>query len=110
MVGRPWPGERGDAIGYLAAGGSPPATVARLRAAAAAAGVEVRSLEQTGELMPAISDAAVLATRLPTLLLSTALHEDHHQLSDTPEKIDFEQVERAVRLVLELGNMITSLR
>ncbi len=109
MIGRPFSGER-DAIGYLAYGRSAPATQAWLRAAANDSGLKVRSLEQSGELMPAISDAEVLATRLPTLLLSTALHEDHHQLTDTPEKIDYGQIERTVRLVLELGDMIAALR
>jgi hypothetical protein len=59
--------------------------------------------------MPTISDAEVLAARWPTLLLSTGLHEDHHQLSDTPERIDYGQIERAVRLVLELGDIIAGL-
>ncbi len=103
MVGRPFPGEGGEAIGYIASGGSAPVTLTRLRAAAGGSALEVRSLDQSGELMPTISDAAVLATRLPTLLLSTALHEDHHQLTDTPEKLDYGQIERAVRLVLALA-------
>ncbi len=110
MVGRPLPGERGDAIGYLVSGRSTPETLARLRAAANDSGLEVRSLETVGELMPAISDAQVLATRLPTLLLSTALHEDHHQLTDTPERIDYGQIERTVRLVLELGAILSAPR
>ncbi len=55
-------------------------------------------------------DAEVLATRLPTLLLSTGLHEDHHQLSDTPQRIDYGQIERAARLALELGHIIADRR
>ncbi len=105
MVGRPFPGPHADAIGYLAFGGSAPAAQTRLQAAAADSGLEIRSLERSGGWMPTISDAAVLGTRLPTLLLSTALHEDHHQPTDTPEKIDYVQIERAVRLVLALGNL-----
>ncbi len=105
MIGRPLPGH-GDEIGYRLLGASATATLARLRAAAARSGQEIRPLEDAGELMPAISDAQVLAERLPALLLSTALHADHHQLTDTPEKIDYAQIERAVRLVLALGDII----
>ncbi len=104
MVGRPFPDPHANAIGYLAFGDSAPAAQPRLRAAAADSGLEIRSLEHSGGWMPTISDAAVLGTRLPTLLLSSALHEDHHQPTDTPEKIDYGQIERAVRLVLALGN------
>ncbi len=106
MVGRPLDGELGGAIGFLAYGASPPATRSRLVAAAAAAGVEIRPLDDAGDLKPALTDAQVLAARWPTLLLSTALHEDHHRLSDTPERIDGAQIERAARLVLALGDIL----
>ncbi len=106
MVGRPFPGEPRDAIGYLVLGDSPGSTLAHLQAAARRQGIEVRSLE--GDLRPAISDAYELASRLPTLLLSTAIHEDHHQLTDTPERIDYGQVERAARLVLDLADIIAA--
>ena len=105
MIGRPLPDGRGDAIGYLAAGDPAPSMLARLRAAAERSRLEILSLEALGERMPTISDAEVLAERWPTLLLSTALHEDHHQLTDTVEKVDFEQIERAVRLVLTMGSL-----
>ncbi len=110
MIGRRLPGEPGDAIGYLALGSSTAKTLSRLRTTAEASGLEIRSLGTFGDLMPLISDAEVLATRLPTLLLSTALHEDHHQLSDIPERIDYGQIERATRLVLELGDIIAARR
>ncbi len=105
MVGRPYPGEAREAIGYLVPGGPPASILADLEAAALGQGIEIRPLESLGEQRPAISDAHELASRLPTLLLSTALHEDHHQLTDTPEKIDYGQVERAARLVLELADI-----
>ena len=108
MVGRPLPGGRGDAIGYLALGASRSRTLAYLRAAADDSGLEIRTLEEAGELRPTISDAEVLARRLPTLLLSTALHQDHHRPSDTPEKIDYAQIERAARLVLDLGDILAA--
>ncbi len=108
LPGEQLPGERRAAIGYLALGGSAARTLSGLRTAAEGLGLEIRSLEGLGEFTPLISDAEVLATRLPTLLLSTALHEDHHQLSDIPERIDYGQIERTVRLVLELGDIIAA--
>ncbi len=104
MVGRPYGGDSGDAIGYLVLGASPASTRDRLRAAARSEGIELRSLEGAGDLRPSVSDAQELASHLPTLLLTTALHEDHHELSDTPDRIDYGQIERAARLVLELAS------
>ncbi len=109
MVGRPLPGEESEAIGYLTLGGSTDETLSLLLAAAGAQDVEARSLESFGELRPMISDSEVLASRLPSLLLSTALHEDHHQLTDSPDRIDYGQIERAARLVLELADIIATL-
>ncbi len=104
MIGRISPGESGAGIGYQVLGGSASLTLERLRAAASATGLPVWPLTSFDE--PSIlSDATVLAERLPALLLSTGLHEDHHQLTDTPEKIDYAQIERAVRLVLALAEM-----
>ncbi len=104
MVGRPLPGEAPDAIGYLT---SPDDTSALVRRAAEIAGVDARDLDSFGKLRPMISDADVLAERLPTVLLSTALHKDHHQLSDVPERVEIAQVERAVHLVLALADILT---
>ena len=110
MVGRPWPGERRRAIGYQAMGPAREATVSALDRAAELAGVEVRPLAGLGELAPTISDARVFAARMPTLLLSTALHEDHHQLTDVPERIDYGQIERTVQLVLTLADILADRR
>ena len=106
MVGRPLPGDESEAIGYLAFGDSADEMLSYLRSSANDRGVKVQSLEGFGELRPMISDAEVLALRLPTLMLSTALHEDHHQLTDTPDRIAYEQIERASRLVLGLADII----
>ncbi len=103
MIGRS--AEHDDTIGYQLLGRSRPATLERLRAAATNTGIRVGPLQSHDEQM-ILTDAQVLAERLPAVLLSTGLHEDHHQLTDTPEKIDYAQIERAVHLVLALAETL----
>lgn len=99
MVGRPWPGDDPAAIGFRAAGPGAAAAAARLRRAAGAAGVELRSLEEAG-VAPERTDADAFAVSAPTLLLSTGVHDDQHRRTDVPERLDLGQIERAARLVL----------
>jgi hypothetical protein len=47
-----------------------------------------------------LSDSVPFSTHVPTLFLSTSIHHDYHQPSDTAEKVDAGQIERAVRVVL----------
>ena len=108
MVGRPWPGDVSTAVGYQALGESSLDVAALVRRASELAGVTVRPLADLGEQAPTISDARVFGETLPTLLLSTALHEDHHELTDTPERIDYEQIERTGSLVLALIDILAS--
>ncbi len=108
MVGRQIAGALPGAIGYLTMDGprqdgDHEALGARLRRAAQAAGVELVSLADLGAAEPTISDAEVFGERLPAVLLSTGLHADHHQFTDTPERLDLGQIERAARLALALG-------
>jgi hypothetical protein len=102
MVGRPWPKAPSTAIGYEAMGKEPGTVLARLREASAASGVEIRRLTDLFAEEHLKSDSAVYRRHAPTLYLSTGLHEDHHQPTDTPDKVDVEQVGRTVRLVLAL--------
>ncbi len=107
MVGRPLPGPRADAIGFLAQGPESERARGFLARAAAGAGVAIRDLKEldgmsSDEVNSMRSDAAVFSPRLPTLFLTTGTHADHHELTDTPDRIDYEQVARAVRLVLAL--------
>ncbi len=115
MVGRQMP-EKDSAealvderavIGYRVLSHPHGALTARLRQAAAASGLAIRSLEELGPLMPLTTDADVFAELLPTVLLSTGLHADHHELTDTPEKIDFAQIERTANLVLALADILS---
>lgn len=100
MVGRPWPGSPPEAIGYLARGTGPDKTAARIAAASAASGIAIRRLEELFREDDLRSDSTVLGRYVPTLYLSTGLHADHHQVTDTPGRVDVEQTGRAVRLAL----------
>lgn len=100
MVGRPWPEAPAEAIGYRA--GGPDSTVAALLEAAAEAEVPVRPLNERFSEGDMISDSNVFAPHVTTLYLSTGLHADHHQRTDTPDRIDIGQTARAVELALSL--------
>lgn len=102
MVGRPWPGDPEAAIGFEALGDGSEALAERLAEAGAAAGIEIRRLTELFALKDLKSDSDVYRRYAPTLYLSTGLHEDHHQPTDTPDKLDVEQIARTVRLVLSL--------
>jgi hypothetical protein len=48
------------------------------------------------------SDSVPFGPHAPTIFLSTGDHADYHQPSDTAEKVDFDQITRAVRLSLAI--------
>lgn len=48
------------------------------------------------------SDSVPFSPHMPTIFLSTGDHADYHQPTDTQEKIDFDQITRAVRLTLAI--------
>jgi hypothetical protein len=48
------------------------------------------------------SDSVPFSPHVPTIFLSTGDHRDYHQPTDTQEKIDYEQILRAVRLTLAI--------
>jgi len=48
------------------------------------------------------SDSTSFAPHAPTVFFSTMVHPDYHRPTDTPERVDYGQVERALRLVREL--------
>lgn len=100
MVGRPWPVAPAEAIGYRARGREAEPIAGRLAAAATAADVRVRSLHLSDDEM--ISDSTVFKLHVPALDLSTGLHADHHQRTDTAERVDVRQTARAVELTLSL--------
>jgi acetylornithine deacetylase/succinyl-diaminopimelate desuccinylase-like protein len=49
-----------------------------------------------------LSDSVVFSAHVPTLFLSTSIHHDYHQPTDTEEKVEPGQIERAVRVVLSV--------
>jgi putative aminopeptidase FrvX len=96
MAGRR-PGGRYPSIGWEASGPERRATAALVRRAADA--VQVGAIPmRLGDR----GDSASFAPHVPTVFFSTAVHPDYHQPTDTPERVDYGQVERALKVVLEL--------
>lgn len=102
MVGRPWPVPPTQALGYLPMGREESALEGLARAAAKRSGVETRRLDQLFARSDLLSDSERFHARIPTLYVSSGLHEDHHAVTDTVDQVDLDQVERAVRFVLGL--------
>ncbi|MDI1483489.1 M28 family peptidase [Polyangium sp. y55x31] len=48
------------------------------------------------------SDSVPFGPHTPTIFLSDAALADYHQPTDTPDQVDFDQIERAVRLTLTM--------
>lgn len=89
---------RGHAvIGFEASGPGRAAVARRVRSAARAAGVAAVAM-RLGER----SDSAAFSPHVPTVFFSTTVHADYHQPTDTPERVDYQQVERTLDLVTEL--------
>lgn len=55
------------------------------------------------------ADSVPFGPHVPTIFLSTGDHADYHQPSDTHEKIDYDQITRAVQLSLRIIDEINSL-
>jgi hypothetical protein len=52
------------------------------------------------------SDSSSFAAHAPAVFFSTMVHPDYHRASDTPDRVDFGQVERGFQLVRELVESI----
>jgi Peptidase family M28 len=92
-----------DAFGYVVGGPGREATEEALERAAGRVGTSVYGIGE-GLLVGAgfYSDSVPFSPHVPTLFLSTSIHDDYHRPGDVPEKVDLGQVERAVRLVTAL--------
>jgi aminopeptidase N len=93
MVGRRIEGNPG--VGYDVRGQERPRTRSWLRQSAAAARVSVAPMNFSDR-----GDSGSFSPHVPTVFLSTAIDTDAHRPIDTPDKVDYEQVERAARLVV----------
>jgi hypothetical protein len=96
MAGRR-PGGRYPSVGWEASGPErrATATLVRLASKQARVGAIPMRLGDRG-------DSASFAPHVPTLFFSTAVHPDYHQPTDTPERVDYGQVERMLAIVLEV--------
>jgi len=56
------------------------------------------------------SDSVPFGPYAPTIFLSTSDHPDYHQPTDTAEKIDLDQIARAVRLSLAILDEVGAMR
>jgi hypothetical protein len=92
-----------ETIGYVLGGDASGRTLALLLSASRATGVAVAGVPEP--LLAALgfrSDSTSFSGIVPTLFLSTSIHDDYHQVTDTPEKLDVTQMVRAVHLVRAL--------
>jgi hypothetical protein len=95
MVGKRPAGHPG--IGYQPSGREREHTDRLVKRAAGRAGVGVIPM-RLGDR----SDSASFAPHVPTIFFSTAVSAEYHQPTDTPDSVDYGQVRRALRLILEL--------
>jgi Zn-dependent M28 family amino/carboxypeptidase len=95
MTGRSLRGNPG--LGYEASGPDQRRVVRDVSAAGARAGVGLIAM-RLGDR----GDSASFSEHVPTVFFSTTVHADYHQPTDTPERVDYQQVMRALGLVLEL--------
>lgn len=84
-------------IGYEVYGRSKTQSAHRVRMAAADARVRAVAA-QLGDR----SDSASFAPHVPTVFFCTMVHADYHKPTDTPDRVDFQQTMRALRLVTAL--------
>jgi aminopeptidase N len=93
-----------DAFGYVVGGPDREVTEDALERAAGRVGASVYGIGE-GMLVAAgfTSDSVPFSAHVPTLFLSTSIHDDYHAPGDVPAKVDIGQVERAVRIVTALA-------
>ncbi|MBX3126845.1 MAG: M28 family peptidase [Polyangiaceae bacterium] len=84
-------------IGFEAFGRDRAGTSRALQAVAKRARVSAVAM-QLGER----SDSASFSPHVPSLFLCTTVHEDYHRPTDTADRVDFDQVERTLALVIGL--------
>ena len=53
--------------------------------------------------LPRSDQAAFLGAGVPSVLFSCEDHEDYHQVTDTPDKLDYGKMERVGRLAFWTG-------
>jgi Zn-dependent M28 family amino/carboxypeptidase len=114
MVGRPLLqglparsllGKVDNTIGFIVSERGRDELDARVREAARGSGARVIGIpESMMDVTGFLSDSVIFSEQasMRTLFFSTSIHPDYHRPTDTPEKIDYAQIERAVRLVLEV--------
>jgi hypothetical protein len=84
-------------VGYEVYGRGKARSSHRVRMAAASA--KTRAVPaQLGDR----SDSASFAPHVPTVFLCTMVHADYHKPSDTPDRVDYEQTLRTLRLLTAL--------
>lgn len=92
-----------NALGYVVSKRSEVATEARVRRAARATGTRLMGIPQSILVdFGFLADSVMFSDHTPTLFLSSSMHGDYHRPTDTSDKIDAGQIERAARLVLEI--------
>lgn len=101
MVGRPL--LTGDAIGYIAGGRDKERTLELLEMSAARADRPTVGIpEAVMTTLGFASDSVPFGPHTSTLFLSTSIHADYHKPTDTPEKIDLDQIALTVRMVVSI--------
>lgn len=100
MVGRELASSSGRGLGYVIHEPWRERIEPVLLAASRATGLAVYDLESALPRDRLHTDAEALSDVVPTLDLTTGLHDDYHQLGDTAERIHYEQIEATVDLVL----------
>ena len=92
-----------DAFGYVVGGRDREASEDAIERAGLATGVGLFGISESLLVAGGFhSDSVPFSPHVPTLFLSTSIHDDYHQPGDVVSKVDFGQVERAVRLVMAL--------
>lgn len=95
MAGRR-PGGNAE-LGYQATGPNRASTSRRVRRAGKSAGVGVIAM-----MLGDRGDSSSFSPHVPTVFFSTTVHADYHQPTDTPDRVDYAQVERMARVVLAI--------
>jgi hypothetical protein len=92
-----------DAFGYVVGGRDRDISEEALEHAAGRLGIGVYGVSESLLVGAGFySDSVPFSQHVPTLFLSTSIHDDYHQPGDVVAKVDLGQVERAVRLVTAL--------
>ena len=92
-----------DAFGYVLGGPDREMTEEAVERAGERLGVGLFGISESLLVRAGFySDSVPFSAHVPTLFLSTSIHDDYHAPGDVPAKVDYGQVARAVRLVTAL--------